>query len=399
MKKFELAIIGAGIAGRALAKFASEAGVSCCLIESAPLDGFSSVKNQGWLHSGALYAARNGAHAEQVAQACRSGAAELSFFNEQHELNAIGCPECFFVYDDDVQLDKEFKLIQEQGIFATKIDRDQLMAEEAMLGSDTKYVGGIQTTDTTVNTTLILNKLMEVACLHGCQTYLLTTCKLHELQASKSGDGWRLQSGELDIDARVVVCAAGAMIPDAVQRMIGQNLGRTSVNKCLVVAINSQVPSKMLVSRTVKNEFMNIAPYSGGITINLGNRDILARDWTDDFIDDDALEELQDHLLKDMPLLRSNPDAPVSTYVCHKLNIGNNRHFHWERCGADFFVYYPGKFTQALSSARSIFKDLSTQYQFARSTNAAASCNFSGLTHPGTRKPSHILSGGCFIGC
>ncbi len=66
-----VAIIGGGISGWLVAYFLAEQGITSTVYDMDPCSGYSSTRNQGWLHGGAFYIALD--DDPGVAEACRDG--------------------------------------------------------------------------------------------------------------------------------------------------------------------------------------------------------------------------------------------------------------------------------------------------------------------------------------
>ena len=53
--RFDVVIVGAGAAGLWTANSLVAAGARVLVVHAPHVEGYSSTRNQGWLHSGALY--------------------------------------------------------------------------------------------------------------------------------------------------------------------------------------------------------------------------------------------------------------------------------------------------------------------------------------------------------
>src|SRR5215472_12629269 len=73
-------IVGGGISGLSAAVRLSQAGLAVTLLEASQLGGAASTRNQGWLHSGGLFAREAPDHA----RACNAALQQTLRF----------CPDC-----------------------------------------------------------------------------------------------------------------------------------------------------------------------------------------------------------------------------------------------------------------------------------------------------------------
>lgn len=363
MQDFDLVVLGAGCAGRSLVALAAVKGYRCAIIEHNPTVGYASIRNQGWLHSGALFAAIGPSFADDIVKACRQGESLLREFDRGHSLDAVGKYGCLMVYCDEQHLERELKAIGIHDIKAEQVSRSRLFELEPILGKDTIFVGGILTGDTTVNTVRILNKLSEVAHEAGCVFHVTSPQTLFDLGATHVDSGWLISCRNFQVRARVVVCACGVQIPSLVEHLVGVTLkGNISLAKCLVMAIKQPLCKRMIVMRSDDTNLMNLAPYEKGITVNLGHRDRPADSWSDEAIPLQTVQVLGDTLYDFLPGIRNCTAVESIPYTCQKLNIGRGRHFYCEEIHNDFFTFYPGKFTQCLHAAEWIVNNVLIQY-------------------------------------
>jgi glycerol-3-phosphate dehydrogenase len=89
MTSFDIIALGAGVAGIAVARAARKAGCTCVLIDVQPFKGFASVRNQGWLHSGALYAVGDYAKAGELVETCKRGSQRIIEIDRELGLGAL----------------------------------------------------------------------------------------------------------------------------------------------------------------------------------------------------------------------------------------------------------------------------------------------------------------------
>jgi hypothetical protein len=144
----------------------------------------------------------------------------------------------------------------------------------------------------------------------------------------------------------------------------------------------------MIVMRSEDTRLMNLAPYENGVTVNLGNLDRPALDWSDEAIPVDTLHNLSTRLYDFLPGIRSLKPIDSVLYTCQKLNIGQGRYFYWKELQDDFFTFYSGKFTQCLYAAEWIMNNILVRYGFSDSRLPIPGIRGVGLpplNHPGSQ--------------
>ena len=92
--RFDVVIVGAGAAGLWTALRLTEAGARVLVLHAPHRDGYSSTRNQGWLHSGALYAVFR---APGVTRECIAGSRAVVGFAERHDRSLIADAEFCYV--------------------------------------------------------------------------------------------------------------------------------------------------------------------------------------------------------------------------------------------------------------------------------------------------------------
>jgi glycerol-3-phosphate dehydrogenase len=84
--RFDVIVVGAGAAGLWTAHRLTGAGARVLVLHAPHRDGYSSTRNQGWLHSGALYAVFR---APGVTRECIAGSRIVLDFAERHDRSLI----------------------------------------------------------------------------------------------------------------------------------------------------------------------------------------------------------------------------------------------------------------------------------------------------------------------
>jgi hypothetical protein len=145
---------------------------------------------------------------------------------------------------------------------------------------------------------------------------------------------------------------------------------------------------------TQSSQLMNLVPFSGGTTINLGA--------TDRSEDCDA--EPRD---SDCDLIAQSVSACCPTltfrklrshfYICQKVRYAgavpqNPRHYFWVPVKPNVFYFYPGKFTLALAAAKRCVTELiKTNQPFERHAKIRNGPRWSLAASPYHKSATHVL--------
>jgi glycerol-3-phosphate dehydrogenase len=108
-----VAIIGGGVGSLWLAHEAAQAGFSCTVLSEQPVAAYASIRNQGWLQSGALYAGNGEA---RTGIDCLVSSQEIRSFAPEAIRNDI---PSFFLFDDPIERDSYGERCEELGIPVT----------------------------------------------------------------------------------------------------------------------------------------------------------------------------------------------------------------------------------------------------------------------------------------
>lgn len=250
---------------------------------------------------------------------------------------------------------------------------------------------GLATPDIPFDASRLLRTLAEIAVSLGLRIFPCEQdlCELRFL-ATESGQPF-VQGKGLRVHAKVIVVASGALggkpwlpWPDQPPRV-----------QCGVVAVvHQRLCQRLLVVRTQSSQLMNLVPFSGGTTINLGARDR----------SEDCDSELKD---SDCDLIAQSLSACCPTltfkklrthfYVCHKVGYAgavpqNPRHYFWVPVKPNLFYFYPGKFTLALAAAKRFVTELiKTNEPFAGRATIRKDQRWSLAKSPYHKSATHVL--------
>jgi glycine/D-amino acid oxidase-like deaminating enzyme len=389
----DVAILGGGVGGLWVLYELALRDYSCILIdEHDDLGRFASTRNQSWLHTGALYTVM-GSYDERLRycvkrmiQVCRQGTKIISEFCSKSDvaLDAIEhTSECLFLFgsqDDIAHYSAESDLIIE-GLDVQGLGKRDLQTREPILSSlkDDLLKYCLVTRDVPFDSYKILSALITETFTRNNVAFRPSGVNLTELEdISRHHDRWRIKNNSFGVvDARAVVCAAGALNPWLLNRVTERDdFGGMTIQKCLVAVLNQRICNRIIVNRNFESNLLNLVPFVGGTTINLGLLDEESDSFTDTdstrAFRSDTLQTLSKKLNDFVPGLREMPGCEVHFYVCQKLNntkqsnyppqIHGNRHYFWveKRAKApNFFFFYPGKFTLAPVAAKELADRLS----------------------------------------
>jgi glycerol-3-phosphate dehydrogenase len=113
--RFDVIVVGAGAAGLWTAHRLTGAGARVLVLHAPHRDGYSSTRNQGWLHSGALYAVFR---APGVTRECIAGSRIVLDFAERHDRSLIADAEFCYVPGSAQQAGAAVAACREAGIDA-----------------------------------------------------------------------------------------------------------------------------------------------------------------------------------------------------------------------------------------------------------------------------------------
>lgn len=201
--KFDVVIMGAGAAGLWAALRLTQAGARVLVLHAPHHDGYSSTRNQGWLHSGALYAMFR---APGVTRECIAGSRLILDFAERHDRGLIADAEFCYVLGSAQQADAAVAACREAGI-----DARPRGAHPQLRGLFARPAWPVTVPDRAVDATGLLRAVAGQAAEGGACA--ASVPDLLGVRLRRTGDAWHVTAGRLAASARSVVIAAGTLTP------------------------------------------------------------------------------------------------------------------------------------------------------------------------------------------
>ncbi len=367
-----IVIIGAGSAGLFLADRLAQRGAPPLVIDKQPLAAYSTTRNQGWLQSGAFYAAKASPQLDAV-EHCKSGFAEVQ----------RDCPEailqdipCYMLFEETWQVESAAEQCRALGVNARPLsdqEFENLQATEGlMLG--TRFKGAMSTDDRPINTTVLMTKIANRAEAAGTE-FRSVDC-VHCVSLKRVRAGWRVALGEGHFEeVSTVVVAAGPYTGELLRvpaAEVGRSLQATKI-PVLTLMGASECPSGSMLVAPRAISAPNIVPFrskdGAGVTICLNGADQVCDERGP--LDEEHPHSMSETFLRSLTfwypafasLASKNRDNQTTTahfYMCQKLEgksrgpILELKHEPGDEGGSGertLLAVYPGKFTAAPSVA------------------------------------------------
>jgi glycine/D-amino acid oxidase-like deaminating enzyme len=351
----ELCIVGGGCAAIWIGYYAAQLGLQVVIVAENPAAGFGSTRNQGWLHSGALYAAYD---LDDVARQCRDATKIVESICPE----AISQRGSYFVVRGDRERERVVSGCVRNGLWCNVPSRREVRNREHLLShlvqSDPE-LRCVETSDRVVDTTMLLTTVLR----HAAEAVeWVSVGTVTDLEIGGRDGGWtvRLPSGTDVVTARALVLAAGPAIPQLLRRA---GRGQDGSNLRVATADVLVVPAPLTRS-LVATLFMagpSVVPFgsgpNAGVTVTIAGADTVSA----------AGDTPPDGLASRRPLFAELPapyrDAVAElglrgqacpVYRCSKLVLADHPSYHGDlvsRHDDRLFTIYPRKFTSAPISA------------------------------------------------
>ncbi len=372
----QVVILGGGCGGLWLLFELSRNSIQALLVEHMSLGRYASTRNQSWLHTGALYGvilSELGTEDEGLrttARACRSSFAEI------REFCSRSCPdslehssECLFLFNDKMGVARAQDELRRLGIWSELLNQAEVERLEPVLSPTALLHYGLKTEDKPFDSHRILAALMHEASALGGRFYG-SRCELAQLQISNDGHAWVVRDSTTEVTAPVLVCSSGALIPkmlSTIQGQTGMEYG-IEVQKCVVAVLHHRICQRILVIRDRESNWLNLVPFTGGTTVNMGLVDESPAEVNDVEVPLSLYPEFVEKLRLFVPGMIRSVACGVHFYVCQKIRNTERsshparsfgfRHYFWVPAGNNAFAFYPGKFTLAPLAARNFVRSL-----------------------------------------
>jgi hypothetical protein len=144
------------------------------------------------------------------------------------------------------------------------------------------------------------------------------------------------------------------------------------IDKCLVAVLHDRICKRIIAMRSEAARNLNLVPFDGGTTINLGALDQRTKEVSDDSLNPNRYQDIAEALNEFVPGLKLK-SCQTSFYICqklsnvefssHPLSKYGTRHYFWLTFPNNCFFLYPGKFTLAQAAARVFAQHLRTPHQ------------------------------------
>lgn len=201
--RFDVVIVGAGAAGLWTALRLTEAGARVLVLHAPHAGGYSSTRNQGWLHSGALYAVFR---APRVTRECAAGSRAVLGFAERCDRSLIADAEFCYVFASPGEAETAVAACRESGIDARPRD-----AHQELEGLFARPAWPVTVPDRAVDATRLLRTLAGQAIAGGACAVAVPS--LPGVRLRRAGNAWHVTAGGLASWAPAVVIAAGTLTP------------------------------------------------------------------------------------------------------------------------------------------------------------------------------------------
>jgi glycine/D-amino acid oxidase-like deaminating enzyme len=369
----EIVILGGGCAALWVSYEMARRGWAPLVIEHGSLARFASQRNQGWLHSGSLYAvitSENPSGNEELirlARTCLRSSSHLKGFARRQAAGAFyQKSRCLYLYMNEEGADRAAERLREIGL-EPRVFRGDLSTIEPIL-RDSPVRVAVEAPDIPMDCGNLLRSVLRTSLAHGTRMHE-STVPLESWQVHRSGNKWILKNEETEVACGILIMAVGPLICKIAQH---ENLFQESLpglQRATVGVIDKRICRDILVFRDPETGYLNLTPFPGLTTINLGAKDEHVRDCEESGPNQEQIRLIEEMLSLYCPGIEAIPNSVRATfYQCHKVsnNIPGShpaartatRHYFWrtDRDRQGLFYIYPGKFTLGLASAQSFVR-------------------------------------------
>ncbi|MGA5150124.1 NAD(P)/FAD-dependent oxidoreductase [Streptomyces griseoincarnatus] len=363
MNNYDVVIIGGGCAGIFLASELIGRGRSCAFLDTEPVASYASTRNQGWLQSGAFYAASGDVSA---ARGCKTGYEHI--MGSYREVVHQSIPS-YYLFEGKDELETALVSCGELGIFLRELgarELHNLVSENPLLdGMPFSYVA--ETSDKPFDTNLLLQRVAGQAVRQGVHYYKAP--KVNSITSEPSRDGWKVGVGQRRIRGQFLVLACGSFILEMLRRFALEDAHDINLFKTPVFIVQAKISNCALIAPR-KTRAPNIIPFGErrgieGVSICMSRADFDARDADDYEVDylpsgvsvrDEFGKRIQ-QFCPGIEQLVAGDEITGHIYACQKIkprSLEESRGAYirfYDVEGCSLSVFYPGKFTSSPVSA------------------------------------------------
>ncbi|MGY1900700.1 NAD(P)/FAD-dependent oxidoreductase [Nocardia gipuzkoensis] len=360
-----LVIVGGGVSALWLALHAARSGIPTTLVGVDRFGGYASTGNQGWLHSGALYA-MNGAH--DLAAACRSGAEEV--LRSAHSTGAgLTSPDVVgaFIPGDEQQLDEGIRRLRTSRIDFDVRDISE-MPDAYFLYPGDRRRKVVVTGDRAIDTRLLVQEMLAQVARHGGRVGICRS----PVRLAEAKSGWTVEAENELLSAEAVVLALGAGLPGFLSEQLPHlSLPAYRVTRSRVIAMAVPKLNTIVVPPTVGSPAIVPIWHGGkirGVTIcTLADNDAGSGDPAD-FDPSDAyqLVDYYAHSIPGLARLLGRGNLHIGMYGCQKLHMSGDegteslRLYKLDNYAPGLYGFYAGKMSSAPVAAAACLDRLVT---------------------------------------
>lgn len=367
-ERFDIVILGAGATGLWTAADLIDADARVLIVHAPHEEGYSSTRNQGWLHSGGLYAAFK---APTVAHDCILGSERIRAYAARVDPTLVSDPGFSYVFDTPEQAATAVARCTEMGIAA---NRCQFGSElQAFFG---RPVPAVSVPDLFVDSSRLLRTLGRQLISSGLKVE--TVVSLLDIQFEFCNEQWTVNGPGFSVSSRAVVIAAGPLIPEIVHKLSASGLDVSTpplfkVTETTVLCVPKlQLPSSVVCTNGGPHIISYRTGISGGVTICIPfDNQPAAVSSVHHSPDTVARERVMESVAAFMPGLAAVLEKSQAGfwYSCQKLiPTGADvqpdwRHNIFLSVAPGIHIAYAGKFSTAPVLAESVVRQLGGGWQ------------------------------------
>lgn len=375
----EVAIIGGGCTGLWVSYELARFGSPAVVLEYGPFAQYASQRNQGWLHTGSLYAAsvsenpdRDGTEMFHLARTCLQASVRLRRFAKRHAREALNNgSSCLYLYSDfnEELARRTQERLRELGLEPRWWSGSVDLIEPILGGSSVSIA--LETPDIPMDCGKLLSAVLRRSLRLGTQC-VHSSSEMSQWKIFRANDRWITRGSDFEVSSSMLIVTSGPLIATM---SLGDRIFpevKPDLQRSIVAIINRKLCNRMLVFRDEESHYLNLTPFSNLTTINLGAKDTAFSDSTDpaaDNIGDGERDVIAGALDEYCPqLLTGRATIPAHFYQCQKVanSIPGSRpegrtaprHYFWRWGGDRLYYLYSGKFTLGLSAAHAFVQDI-----------------------------------------